>query len=449
MGTTVINTQETIPSAQADEELHTHEMLVCLETGDEIADDGLILGNPSAGKQALLRAKYLKQRLDVRADMPGIFRFADWLPVRRILRSGGAPVTYRSEALGEKLGLENLYVTFSGYWPDIGANMMTGTFKECEAYAVLARMPRNAGILVVASAGNTARAFMKAASENDVPMVIVVPEKNLSDIWTVGALNPCVHIIAAGGESDYFDAIRLAGIISEMDGFINEGGAKNVARRDGMGTTVLSAATTIGQIPDVYFQAVGSGTGAIAAHEAALRLNASGDYEKKTMRLIVSQNLPFTPMYDAWRRGSRALAPIDEADAIKQIDEMDAKVLSNRKPPYGLVGGLFDALTASGGDIDAVTNFELRQAQAIFKELEGRDICPEAGAALWSLKVRAERGDIDSDAAVMLNVTGGGIDALKNEVGVTQAMPNLIIDKEDFELDTTKQKIFSLYRRTM
>ena len=52
--------------------------------------------------------------------------------------------------------------------------------------------------------------------------------------------------------------------VAGWDGFIAEGGAKNVARRDGMGTTVLSAVTTIGEIPDAYFQAVGSGTGAIA-----------------------------------------------------------------------------------------------------------------------------------------------------------------------------------------
>ena len=48
-----------------------------------------------------------------------------------------------------------------------------------------------------------------------------------------------------------------------------------MARRDGMATTVL-AVTHIGRIPDYYFQAVGSGTGAIAAWEANLRLIEDG-----------------------------------------------------------------------------------------------------------------------------------------------------------------------------
>lgn len=37
---------------------------------------------------------------------------------------------------------------------------------------------------------------------------------------------------------------------------------------------------------------------------------------------------------------------------------MCAKVLSNRKPPYSLKGGLYDALVATGGDMLLVTNEE-------------------------------------------------------------------------------------------
>ncbi len=75
--------------------------------------------------------------------------------------------------------------------------------------------------------------------------------------------------------------------------FFAEGGAKNVARRDGMATTMLSAATTIGEIPDYYFQAVGSGTGAIAAWEANMRLIGDGRFGETVMKLMVSQNHPF------------------------------------------------------------------------------------------------------------------------------------------------------------
>jgi cysteate synthase len=421
------------------------EKLLCLDNLDELADDGLILENPNAGRPALLRTVYNEKALEVKENLPGIFKFSGWLPAARILKSDGAPVTYRSLGLSERLKLQKLYVTFNGYWPEKGAMMKTGTFKECEAYSVCARFPQDAGILVVASAGNTARAFMKVASDNNIRIVLVVPEKNLGSLWSIEKLNPCVRIVAVGGDADYTDAINLAGALCRLDGFINEGGAKNVARRDGMGTTVLSAVTEIGEIPDYYFQAVGSGTGAIAAHEANLRFNQSGSYGKKMMRLFVSQNLPFTPMADAWKKRSRTLDPIDPDEAVRQIDQIAAKVLSNRQPPYGVIGGLYDALCASDGDVIAVDNRQIGEAQALFAELEGRDICPEAGAALASLIMKVKDGTVDRGATVMLNVTGGGFDALAKEYRPQQARAGLVIDKSAITSDGALQKIRALF----
>jgi len=420
-----------------------HNKLICLATNREFADNGLLLENPESISPALMRAVYPEGSFHVKDAQPGIFRYSDWLPISRIIMSDGAPVTYLSKKLGAALGLRRLYVTFNGYWPEIGANMTTGTFKECEAYSVCARMPAGSGVLVVASAGNTARAFMKVASENRIQAVVVVPEESMGSLWSLETIDPCVKIVAVAG-ADYLDAIQTAGAIARLDGFVNEGGAKNVGRRDGMGTTVLSAAAAIGEIPDYYFQAVGSGTGAIAAHEANLRLNASGVFPPKKMRLVVSQNLPFAPIVNAWAKKSRALDPMNEEEARKQIDKIDAKVLSNRKPPYGIIGGLYDALVSSDGDAVAVNNDAARQAQALFLKLEGRDICSEAGVALASLIKKTEDGSIDENAAVMLNVTGGGMDALMRERNPIAAEPDLIVNRDE-DANELKQKILSLF----
>lgn len=298
---------------------------------------------PHKDGAALIYASYAKRQFEVRNDLPGIYKYANWLPICRTLDGSGAPVTYKSEGLAEYLGLSNLYITFNGYWPERGAMMKTGSFKECEAYAVCARTNGNSGkIMVVASAGNTARAFGRVCSENNIPLLLCVPEDNLSSIWADQPWNDCVKLVCSASGCDYFDAIHLSNIICELEYFYPEGGAKNVARRDGMGTTVLSAVQEIGRIPDYYFQAVGSGTGAIAAWEANRRFIKDGRYGSNLMKLIVSQNAPFSLMYDAWKAGSRALLPLDENVAREQVKEMCAKVLSNRKPPYSLKGGLYE-----------------------------------------------------------------------------------------------------------
>lgn len=410
----------------------TDYILESLCCGTKFEDENWELDCPNNDGAALIFANYAKRQLEVRENQPGLYRYADWLPVCRTLKGAGMPVTYKSEGLANVLGLSNLYITFNGYWPEKGAWMKTGAFKECEAYVVCARVNRNKEkIMVVASAGNTARAFASVCSENKIPLLLCIPEDCQEAMWFDKPLDQCVKLIATQAGSDYFDAIRLSNIICEMDNFYPEGGAKNVARRDGMGTTVLSAVTTIGRIPDYYFQAVGSGTGAIAAWEANKRFIADGRYGTNLMKLIVSQNAPFTPMYDAWKAGSRNLLPLDDAVARRQIEEISAKVLSNRKPPYSLKGGLYDALVDTAGDVLTVSNEEARFAGQLFREKEGNDLEPAAAVAVASLINAVKEGKVEKNATIMLNITGGGIERYKTEHSLVYKKPEYV-----FPIDT-------------
>ena len=398
-------------------------------TGRIFDDKGWTLADPEHKDPALVRAVYEKKQIEFKENSYGIYKFADWMPVSRMLEGSCAPVTYKSDALAKELGLENLYITFSGYWPEKGATMPTCSFKETEAYSVCARLPENNDrILVVASAGNTARAFAQVCSNNNIPIVIAIPYDNLNALWFSKPLNPCVKIICTPSGTDYFDAIALAAKLNGSTRYMEEGGAKNVARRDGMSTTVLSAAQVIGRIPDSYFQAVGSGTGTIAAYEANLRLIGDGRFGNHLMKLIPSQNIPFTPMYDAFKADSRALLPFDEDQARVKALEITAKVLSNRKPPYGIVGGLYDVLKESNGDMEIVTNEELDAACRLFEELEGCDIHPAAGVAVESLRKAIASGKVKKDEVIMLNITGGGEKRFKSEHNWTGVEPHLVMD---------------------
>ena len=137
----------------------TSYKLMNVATGREFLDEGWTLADPQAESPSLVRAVY-QTRFTPRDELKGLYRYADWLPILRTLKNSHAPVTYKSKGLAEFLGLQNLYITFSGYWPKIGAKMETCSFKETEAYSVCARLPKkNRKVLVVQSAGNTARAF--------------------------------------------------------------------------------------------------------------------------------------------------------------------------------------------------------------------------------------------------------------------------------------------------
>lgn len=392
----------------------TKYTLKCIATGREFDDTGWILDDAECKTPSLVRANYASKQLNLKSEEYGFYKFCDWLPVKRILNGSSAPVTYKSEALAKHLGLSNLWITLNGYAPRHGVKMTTCSFKETEAYSVCARMDeREERVLVVASAGNTARAFARVCSDNNIKLLLAVPADNLDALWFTEPINDCVKLIACEKGGDYFDAINLSNMALKSHKFYAEGGAKNIARRDGMGTTVLSAVTTIGRIPDYYFQAVGSGTGAIAAWEANTRLIEDGRYGNNLMKLIVSQNAPFVPIYDAWRADSREMLAYDAKKARRDAELIDAKVLSNRKPPYTFAGGLYDALKATNGDVVVATNAQARRASKLFKDLEGIDIHPAPAVALASLIKMVDSNLIDKDACIMLNITGAGEEAAK------------------------------------
>ncbi len=423
----------------------TEYQLMNVGTG-RIFDDGeWCLADPQSPSPSLVRAIYANKQFTPRKDLDGLYRYAEWLPIKRTLKNSHAPVTYKSKGLAKSLGMENLYITFSGYCPKIGAGMSTCSFKETEAYSVCARLPKNnKKILVVQSAGNTARAFAKVCSDNKIPIVICIPVDAKLDMWFQKKLNDCVKIVAAPNGSDYFDAIALGEKICSDPMFMAEGGAKNVARRDGMGTTVLSAVEKIGRIPDAYFQAVGSGTGAIAAWENNLRLIEDGRFGTNKMKIFVSQNAPFTLMYDSWKAGSRALVDITPEQSRRASEVILAKVLSNRKPPYSLTGGLFDALSDTGGDMFSVTNDEIVRWIVRFYKLEGYDILPASATAVCSVAKALEEGKIQKDDVVMINVTGGGLmDAQKK--GVVYAEPDLILSP-DLPAEEIVEKVKALFK---
>ena len=207
--------------------------LTNVATGREFEDKGWTLQDPMGGAPSLVRAVYDEKQFVPDPNMEGIYRYHHWLPIKRALKNASGPVTYQSKALAKELGLENLFITFTGYNPEIGAEVQTCSFKATEAYSVCARLPRKSNkVLVVQSAGNTARAFAQVCSDNWIPLVICIPYDNVSAMWFPRKLHSCVKIIASPKGSDYFDAIALGDKLCLSERYLAEGGAKNVARRD-------------------------------------------------------------------------------------------------------------------------------------------------------------------------------------------------------------------------
>lgn len=53
------------------------------------------VGLPESGWRSLIFANYAKKQLEVKENLPGLYKYSDWLPVCRTLDGSGAPVTYK------------------------------------------------------------------------------------------------------------------------------------------------------------------------------------------------------------------------------------------------------------------------------------------------------------------------------------------------------------------
>ncbi len=397
--------------------------LVC-QTGGEVFEDGYDFSCPS-GHKGLLRARYREKRFAPRG-CAGLFKFYDWLPVRSSYETESCPVVFRSERLSKELGLRDLWVGLTGYYPERNCKSISCSFKEMEAYPTYARFRDMGGkTLVLASAGNTARAFAQVSAETGGRCVMMVPE---SSVGRLTVTEPSDSITAIAVKGDYADAIAVADRVAGFDGFLPEGGARNIARRDGMGTVMLQFAQTAGRIPDSYFQAVGSGTGGISAWEASLRLIGDGGFGDRLPRLHLSQNLPFVPMARAWNAGRREMVPEDYAGG--DVSQVYADVLTNRRPPYAVDGGVFDAMSACGGSFSEITNAEAKSAEKMWLQCENALPDPAASVALASLVRAVGEGLVSEGECVLLNMTGAGRDRVREDYDMVEISPKAVLEPD-------------------
>jgi cysteate synthase len=375
-------------------------------------------------KDALLVTDYHDVRFTERGS-GGVWRF-NWLPVHDPQITQPGPLVYRSQVLAKHLGLENLYIAFNGYWPEQGALLETCTFKEFEAAVVLQNAREN-GVegLIVASAGNTARAFSHLSVQTAFPVVIVVPRMCLREMWYLESSSMVPTLAVSDG--DYSDSIDVAKRIAMTLGFPFEGGVKNIAKRDGLGIVMLEAVSKIGRLPDHYVQAVGSGTGAVGAWEMAERFLRDGRFGSRLPRLHLGQNLPFAPMLHAWEKGSRTLFAEDLMPEL--IPKITTRVLSTRYPAYSVKGGVYDALLATDGKMYGIENEAVYGAMDLFESTEGIDIVPASGVAVAVLRNAVEQGAIGKRETVLLNITGGGEKRLGKEKKTYAVEPRLVSKK--------------------
>jgi cysteate synthase len=407
--------------------------LRCLHTNEVIEDEYTLHHTDGA----LLVTEYSTQ-LSIDNSKDGMLKYQDWLPNIGLSQRNAGTTTYKANELGAQIGMNNLWVTFHGYWPEKDGMCPTGSFKDMEAVPTIMRLKeKGCKGMICASAGNTARAFAYFCGLENFPLIVIVGKDHAERLYLpANHPNKSVKLIVIE-DGDYYDAKVFSKKISQhLDSWQMEGGIHNVARRDGIGSLIIDAAFAIGELPAHYFQGIGGGPGPVGVHEMANRLIEAEIFEGPVPRQHVSQNEEHCPIHNAWQAKRPHLTDSDFPD---EEVEVFSDYLLNKAPAYEIKGGVYDTLVESNGQTYIVSKEDAKKAKTIFESIEGIDIMSPAAVALASLMQALDSGDIGADDCTVLNISGGGIERMESDMELVQITPWKIVSKNDDALSIVQE----------
>lgn len=379
--------------------------LACSKTGERLPK-GQIHNLSKAGAPLLVhydleRARHELSRDDLATGPSSMWRYGPLLPVSKpesivTLGEGYTPIL-RAGRLGEKLGVERLWVKDEGLNP-------TGSFKA-RGMSCAVSMAKELGIrkLAAPSAGNAAGALAAYAAsaglEAHLFMPRDVPEANYIECKMYGANVTLVDGLIS-------DCGRIVAERKDAEGWFDVSTLKEPYRIEGKKTMGIELAEQLGwRLPDAVFYPTGGGVGMIGMWKAFHELEQLGWIGSRRPKMIAVQATGCAPIVRAFEEGKEA----------SEFWENAATLASGLRVPKAL--GDFLVLTAvreSGGTCVAVADQEILQAGRLLAQTEGMFVAPEGAACVAALRKLLGAGFLKKNDEIVIYNTGTGLKYLEN-----------------------------------
>ncbi len=369
--------------------------------------------------------------LDVNYDFPAInkntfanrentyWRYHELLPIesKSNIVSIGAGFTplIKADKLGEKLGLNNLYIKNDSVNP-------TFSFKDRPAGVAISKA-KEFGLSAVgcASTGNLASATAAHAAKGGFPCYIFAPS-DIEHAKITQALSYGANFISVDGTYD--DANRIAAQIGDSKGI----GIVNINMRsyyvEGSKTLAFEVAEQLDwKMPDQLIVPVGSGAmlNAICkGFEELERLSLVNNVSD--MHMIAAQPQGCAPVVDAFKKNRNDVIPVENPDTI-------AKSLAIGDPGDGQY--VLKRLKQYNGYAEESSNREILDAILLLARTEGIFTEPAGGVSVSVLQKMVEAGKIDKNDSVICYVTGNGLKT-------TEVMMEVLSKPQTMQADVSK-----------
>jgi threonine synthase len=369
--------------------------------------------------------------LDVKYEFPDIskstfstrehtyWRYFELLPIQNksniVSISAGMTPLVKAEKLGERLGLNNLYIKNDSVNP-------TFSFKDRPAGVAVSKA-KEFGLSAVgcASTGNLASATAAHAAKGGFPCYVFAPS-DIEHAKIAQALAYGSKFIAVDGTYD--DANRIAAQIGDSKGI----GIVNINMRsyyvEGSKTLAYEVAEQLDwNVPDQLVVPVGSGAmlNAICkGFEELQSVSLLGNVSN--MHMIAAQPHGCAPVVDSFKNGSSEVIPVENPDTI-------AKSLAIGDPGDGRY--VLKRLKQYNGYAEESNNKEILDAILLLAQTEGIFTEPAGGVSVAVLKKMIDDGKIDKNDTTVCYVTGNGLKT-------TEAIMEVLAKPEVMQADVAK-----------
>lgn len=330
---------------------------------------------------------------------PNLWRYVPLLPVRDrrfigCLGEGWTPLL-KTDILGKRLGLPNLYVKDEGVNP-------TASFKARGMSVAVARA-RELGIteFAVGTAGNAGSALSAYAVAAGVTAHVAMPRDT-----------PTAIIAECQGYG--VDLSLIDGLITDANAHVGKGvkehGWFDMAtlrepyRLEGKKTMGYELFEQLGDLPDVIVYPTGGGTGLIGMWKAFDEMEKLGWIGSRRPRMVSVQAEGCAPIVRAFLSGATSAQPWENAHTAA----------SGLRVPRAIGDFLMlDALRTSGGTAVTVSEVEIRSAWQEMASATGIFVAPEGAATLAALHQLQSSGWVGAEERVVLFNTGSGLKYLE------------------------------------
>ncbi|OKL54212.1 threonine synthase [Bowdeniella nasicola] len=318
------------------------------------------------------------------------------------LGEGGTPLV-AAPALSKEVGAQ-VYVKVEGANP-------TGSFKDRGMTSAISKVVADGDEAVVcASTGNTSASAAAYAVAADLRCIVALPAGKIAAGKLAQAIVHGAELLQIDGNFD--DCLRLVRGLADAYpvALVN---SVNPYRLQGQKTAAFEIVDALGRAPDIHALPVGN-AGNISAYwmgfnEYAGRQTAASLDHNSARRPAATDSVP-----TMWGFQADGAAPFVKGEPIENPETIATAIRIGNPASWDYAVAARDN---SGGLIEAVTDAEILDAQALLASEVGVFVEPASAASVAGVLKQARAGRVPRGALITCTVTGNGLKDAQSALG--------------------------------